>query len=109
MPFFATASRPAFGRRFGLIAVTALVVAVSACLRQETALPMPPVLPHPGDCGAGGLTSLTGQHFSHLADAQLPGALRVLHPMQAITMDFSPSRLNVRVDDAGIIRSMQCG
>ena len=67
-------------------------------------------LPPPAaDCGVERLSQMTGQHFSALDGVALPGPLRVLHPMQAITTEFSPQRLNVRVDDAGRIRALTCG
>ncbi len=94
----------------GLIVAVAAMVPVSACLRHPVAeQPTSPAPPTGQDCGADGLSHLVGQHFSVLAGVTLPGALRVLHPMQAMTMDFSPSRLNARVDDAGRIRALTCG
>lgn len=35
--------------------------------------------------------------------------VRVLKPGDAATMDFRPDRLNVHVDDAGLIESLRCG
>lgn len=36
-------------------------------------------------------------------------SVRVLKPGDAATMDFRPDRLNVHVDDAGVIESLRCG
>ena len=114
MPFLVPALPTAHGQRSGLLVALALVVVVPACMRSVPvpSVPMPrsPALPPPAaDCGAERLSQMTGQHFSALDGVALPGPLRVLHPMQAITTEFSPQRLNVRVDDAGRIRALTCG
>ncbi len=36
-------------------------------------------------------------------------SLRVIWPGQAVTMDYSATRLNVRVDSMGIVQSLSCG
>lgn len=61
------------------------------------------------ECGAQGFAHLAGQHFSRIAELPIRGALRVLHPHQAMTMDFSATRLNVRVDRSGQIIEVFCG
>lgn len=111
MPFVAPAPFPARSHRHGLRVALAVVMAICGCMRQSSGLPpvQPPVLPMTQDCGAGRLSHLSGKHFSSLADAHLPGALRVLHPLQAITPDFSPTRLNARVTETGMIRTLHCG
>ncbi len=61
----------------------------------------------PVDCGAAALQSLVGQPL-----AMLPGTathVRVLHPGDAATMDYSESRLNVTVDKADKITALTCG
>lgn len=107
MPFVAPAPSPARSHWHGLLVALAVVMPISGCLRQPPV--QVPVLPVAQDCGAGRLSHLSGKHFSALADASLPGALRVLHPLQAITTDFSPTRLNARVNEAGMIRALHCG
>lgn len=115
MPFVAPAPFPARSHRHGLRVALAVVMAICGCMRQSSGLPPvlppvpPPVLPMTQDCGAGRLSHMSGKHFSSLADAHLPGALRVLHPLQAITPDFSPTRLNARVTETGMIRTLHCG
>ncbi|OYU19100.1 MAG: hypothetical protein CFE34_07000 [Rhodobacteraceae bacterium PARR1] len=111
MSRFAPAFPPAHSRWLALIVALSVVVPVSACLRHPAATQpvAPPDVSDTQECGAAGLSDLVGQHFSALAGVDLRGALRVLHPMQAMTMDFSPSRLNARVDQSGMIRNLTCG
>lgn len=59
-------------------------------------------------CGAAGLAGLVGQPLAALPDGSW-GTLRVIHPGDAVTEDYSPARLNVYLDDAGIIRELTCG
>lgn len=107
--------------RCGLMSAVLIgVVALSGCLHSPN--PPPPVPTNflqtpsvaargaaPADCDAVALADLRGQHFARLADHPMKGVLRILHPLQPITMDFSPSRLNVRVDAKGRIGEMFCG
>ena len=60
-------------------------------------------------CDAENLSSLTGQHFTRLAEIRLRGQLRVLWPQQHVTRDLLPDRLNVQVNGAGQIQRMFCG
>lgn len=96
------------------------VLALSGCLRSPN--PPPPIATNvlqtpsitakhvtPTDCDAVALAGLQGQHYARLADHPMKGVLRILHPLQPMTMDFSPSRLNVRVDAKGRIGEMFCG
>ena len=107
MPFVAPACPPAQSQWLGRSVALAAGMMICACVRQAPVLP--PILSETQDCGAERLSNLKGQHFSVLAGADLSGALRVLYPMQAMTMDFSPTRLNARVNEAGIIRALTCG
>jgi hypothetical protein len=45
-------------------------------------------------------------------DAAVPPAgpqVRHLPPGSQVTMDFSPTRLNIDIDDAGVITALRCG
>lgn len=62
------------------------------------------------------LTSCNGQEwvpFVGQPAAQLEGKLpekaRVIAPDSAVTQDFRPDRVNVDVDDAGLITGIRCG
>ncbi|MDH5748730.1 MAG: I78 family peptidase inhibitor [Rhodospirillales bacterium] len=45
----------------------------------------------------------------HLYEGDLPKPLRILPPGSMATMDFSPNRLNVYLDDQGRITKIRCG
>ena len=60
-------------------------------------------------CGAERLSALLGQPVSTLPATGPWGSLRLIRPGTAITMDYSATRLNVRVDGAGKIRDLTCG
>lgn len=107
MSFAAPKCQPAQCRWPSRLVTLAAVATLCACVGRTPVVPT--IQPDAEDCGADRLSDLQGQHFSTLAGVDLPGALRVLYPMQAITMDFSPTRLNARVNDAGLIRTLSCG
>ncbi len=61
-------------------------------------------------CGAERLQYLVGQDEGALAAMTFEaGAVRVIRPGQAVTMDFSPSRLNLELDGSGRIQRVYCG
>lgn len=62
-----------------------------------------------GRCGAAGLQGLIGQRESVLAALRLRQPMRVIHPGQAVTMDYSAERLNIQIDKAGRIAAVTCG
>jgi Peptidase inhibitor I78 family len=69
----------------------------------------PPVKTIPAGCGAEGLQTLVGQPESVLAAMTFPTPVRIIHPGDAVTMDFSPARLNITVDRNGRIDRVYCG
>jgi hypothetical protein len=66
-------------------------------------------LPDEDACGASGLQGLIGQPRSVLAAMTLPAPTRVIEPGMAVTMDYSPARLNIELDEAGTIIRVACG
>jgi hypothetical protein len=68
----------------------------------------------PAQCRAAGAQEFLGQeldpHVVEKARAHA-GALRsrVIRPGDAVTMDADPLRLNLEVDDSGIVRRLRCG
>jgi len=60
-------------------------------------------------CGLTEAEALVGQDKSAARTLTHQGPIRVIGPGQAITMDFSPSRLNIEHDDAGKITRVWCG
>jgi len=65
-------------------------------------------------CNAESLQALVGKsQTSALVEQarQQAGAktARVLHPQDAVTLEYNPQRLNIHVDDGLVIRSVNCG
>jgi Peptidase inhibitor I78 family len=62
-------------------------------------------------CALANTQALVGMAWddSLLEGIQAPGAVRVLRPNEAATMDFSPTRLNIRLDEKGIVLEASCG
>jgi len=75
-----------------------------------TTLPGEPVpVPVTNACGAAALQILLGQPVTVLPDRGQWTTLRVISPGQAITMDFSATRLNAEVDASGRMTRLFCG
>jgi hypothetical protein len=94
----------------GVLAALPLVSALllSACVEVAPADPVPPD-PSPDACGASSLQDVVGKDESILAATTFVAPMRVLRPGMAVTMDFSPERLNVEVDARGKIVRVFCG
>ncbi|SPH24660.1 hypothetical protein DEA8626_03711 [Defluviimonas aquaemixtae] len=69
--------------------------------------------PGPGSgadaCGAADLQFMVGQSEDILAAMTFPAPMRVIHPGQAVTMDYNPKRLNIEIDGVGRIARVRCG
>ena len=61
------------------------------------------------ECGADGYGNLIGQSVDFLADKTFPNPVRIIKPGMAVTMDYSPSRLNVDLDKNNRIIRLWCG
>ncbi|MDQ1848689.1 I78 family peptidase inhibitor [Gemmobacter fulvus] len=60
-------------------------------------------------CGAARLGGYVGQPRLALDEQYLPQTVRFIRPGDAVTEDFSPSRLNVTLDRADQITGFWCG
>jgi len=60
-------------------------------------------------CGAPALQSLVGQPATVLDTMRFTQSVRVIRPGTAVTMDYQPGRLNIRVDAKGLITEVACG
>ena len=60
-------------------------------------------------CGAIKLLRLIGQPASQLATMTLPDGTRIIRPGDAVTEDYSASRLNIGIDLHETIGSLYCG
>lgn len=82
-----------------------LALLLCALITTACAQPEPPA----ADCGAAALQSLLGQPASVLQTMRFGTATRIIRPGTAVTMDFSPSRLNIQIDEAETITRVTCG
>lgn len=86
-------------------AILALALGLAACVE-----PAPEPAPMPEDaCGAGALQGLVGQSATVLDTMKFAGPVRILRPGMAVTMEFSPARLNILVDGREMIERVSCG
>lgn len=81
------------------------LLALAACAEDPI-----PVLSDPRDdtCGAEAVGALIGEPVSAYA-APEDGAVRIIRPGDAVTMDFNAARLNVALDETDRIVSVYCG
>lgn len=89
----------------------ALLAALAGCSALDTP---PPAAPAAHDCSAEAVPGLLGKPASaeRVEQArQQSGAkrVRVLAPADAVTLDYNPQRLNIDIDEAGLIRRLSCG
>lgn len=101
--------------RFGCFLVAVLAVAGAAqakpLFKQGTAL-KPPADFAPS-CSADSARSFIGKPGESNADkarmAADADAVRVIKPGQAVSMDYRAERLNLKLDDKGIVTAVTCG
>ena len=84
-------------------------LALTACVEMAP-VPPAPVDPMPVNaCGALDLQFLVGERASVLETMRFSQQVRVIRPGQAVTMDYSPARLNIEVNGAERITRVSCG
>lgn len=59
-------------------------------------------------CGAGALQALVGRPAAEVQE-NLPEGARIIPPGSAVTQDHRPDRLNVDLDENGVISRLWCG
>lgn len=65
--------------------------------------------PEQNACGAAGMQGLIGQDDDVLAAMTLSQGTRFIYPGTPVTEDYSPSRLNIDIDQYGLITGVWCG
>lgn len=60
-------------------------------------------------CGASDLQYLVGGSARVLERMRFGTDLRIIRPGTAVTMDFSPTRLNIAIDDFETVTRVYCG
>lgn len=94
--------------KFAPLVLAPLALLLAACVApapKPTPDPMPPITA----CGAGELQGLIGRSAAVLQTMRFAGPVRVIRPGMAVTMDYSPNRLNIEVDAREIITRVSCG
>ena len=66
-------------------------------------------MPVEDTCGASVLSGLVGQNRSVLQTMKFATTVRIIEPGMAVTMDYVENRLNIEVDEAGVISRVSCG
>lgn len=94
----------------GTHAAKAAEAAAAPAQTEAKGLDAPPV----GECDANQVQSLVGQAYSDALGNQAQQdasakQLRVLKPTDATTMEFVGERLNIEVDDKGVVSGARCG
>lgn len=100
-------------RRLALAFVPLLAVSLGACAAKpmRTGGPLPPQLqtcrPDAAQSAIG--AAATPERVEQIRQQTHSRVVRVLHPGQMVTMEFSGERVDVRVDAQNIVLSVGCG
>ena len=81
------------------------------CLLAACTMPVlsyPPA-PNPNACGAAGLQGLIGLSATVIPPTGVWSTIRIIHPGELVSLEYSASRLNVRVDALNRIVQITCG
>ncbi|MGJ7462033.1 I78 family peptidase inhibitor [Halomonas sp. MA07-2] len=76
--------------------------------------PPPPRVETRGECGAVQVQDRVGREYSAALGEAIhaesgAAAMRVVRPGEAVTLDYRPDRLNVRLDEGDVITEIGCG
>lgn len=102
--------------RIKALAALGATLSLTACAAQvdpETNAPAEPVPSETADsgeaCGADMLQPMLGQPEGEIHEPSLPQPYRIIHPGQAVTMDYNPNRLNIQINEDGRVEEIECG
>ena len=91
-----------------LIGLSALVLsACSTAANYDMAPNREPVADD--SCGAGARQYLVGQSVDSVDTSTLAEHVRTIYPGDMVAMDHRPDRLNLGLDEDGIIVALSCG
>jgi hypothetical protein len=84
---------------------------VDPAASMEPAQPSPvtATMPTDDECGASQHAALVGKPATDPGVPAESRDVRHIRPDSQVTMDFSPQRLNVDIDAAGVITGFRCG
>ncbi|MDO5621682.1 MAG: I78 family peptidase inhibitor [Paracoccus sp. (in: a-proteobacteria)] len=89
-----------------IVFLTCAALSLAACAQPDVVTPGQP--PASDACGASQWQVLVGQPGKALNGLTLPAPHRVIPFGSAVTMDYSPDRLNVELDRAGRVVAVAC-
>jgi Peptidase inhibitor I78 family len=92
--------------------VLLLLPLLAACAAPMAPAPPPgPPLPAPAEdtCNATARAALIGQPATALERVYILGQVRIIRPGEAVTMDFSETRINFDLDATDRIARIFCG
>ncbi len=97
--------------RPALLAALPLIAAATMGCAQQVPPPIPPV---PSTCGTEQLGRFIGKTRTDAIAAEVASvssakAIRWIAPGTMVTMDYRADRLNVDLDDKGVITRFRCG
>lgn len=92
-----------------LLCLALLCLDLASCAPPDIRAVSDGPAPDTASCGAAGLAAYKGQPVATLPVKGAWHSLRVIQPGMMITMDYSATRLNARVDGAGRILTLTCG
>jgi len=93
----------------GLLATLVLLIGGYIIVqKQRTVEPIEKTV-SPQECDPTGFEHLVGQSSETLDLAALPENTRVIFPDTMVTRDYRVERMNIDVDEAGIIQRIWCG
>ncbi|MBD3803966.1 I78 family peptidase inhibitor [Thioclava marina] len=82
------------------------MLALSGCKSGES--PAPGEAGDPGICPPPAIAALVGRDVAALDAIYFKGALRVIRPDEAVTMDYNAERVNVLLDAHDVITEVKC-
>lgn len=88
-----------------LTLATAALLTLAACQPEDSVLQRPDT----DACGASALSARVGTPVQSHSFGEANRPHRIIRPNTAVTMDHRLERLNVDVDDKGIITRIWCG
>lgn len=68
----------------------------------------PATTPGPGGCLPPGIAALVGQSDAVVETMRFDRPTRIIRPGMAVTMDYSPDRVNIEIDESGTITGVRC-
>lgn len=102
------------GRMNALIALAATLGLAACAAQMDAETGTAEAAPVEGEeiamaCGADMLQPMIGQPEGEIHESSLPHPYRIIHPGQAVTMDYNPNRLNIEINEEGRVEAVECG